>query len=72
MGACQDIYVPAPVPRSFHPWKQCAHLPGSVPVRSGTGRRFRLLYAQKIPGLLSFPGNEASNGLCGGVDLPHF
>ena len=72
MGVCQDIYVPAPVSRSFHPWKQCVHLPGFVPGHSGRGRRFRLLSAQKIPGPPSFPKNEASNGFCGDVNLPHF
>ena len=72
MGAYQDIYVPTPVPRSFHPWKQCARLPGFVPGHSGRGRRFRLLSAQKIPGIPSFPKNEASNEFCGDVNLPHF
>ena len=38
----------------------------------GTGRRFRLLSAQKIPGVPVFPKNEASNGFCGDVNLPHF
>ena len=72
MGAYQDIYVPTPVPPSFHPWKQRVHLPGFVPGRSGTGRRFRLLYTQKIPGIPSFPKNGANNGFCGDVNLPHF
>ena len=72
MGACQDIYVPAPVSRSFHLWKQRMHPSGFVPGRPGTGRRFRLLSVQKIPGIPSFPKNEASNGFCGDVNLPHF
>ena len=50
MGVCRDIYVPAPVPRSFHLRKQCAHLSGFDPGHSGRGRRFRLLSAQKLPG----------------------
>ncbi len=48
------------------------HPSGFVPGRSGTGRRFRLLSVQKIPGIPSFPKNEASNGFCGDVNLPHF
>ena len=72
MGACQDIYVPTPVPRSFHPWKQYVRLSGFAPGHSGTGRRFHLLCAQKTPGIPSFPKNEASNGFCGDVNLPHF
>ena len=47
-------------------------LPGFVPGHSGRDRRFRLLSAQKIPELLSFPKNEANNEFCGDVNLPHF
>ncbi len=53
--------------RSFHPWKYvCTFRFCSWGTLPGTSHD-SFTSAQKIPGILSFSENEASNGFCGDV-----